>query len=298
MNRKQERKLSMFVVLAQFIQGTLSAILAAMPNFDNLFGEFMHKVNEINVLTGNQVLNREGNFIEKITIKELVSKQGGVIAGKVMGYASNNDLYLLYSEVDYTESGLVKLPDTLCRTTCMIIHDKALEHLANLAPYGVTAEMLGEFKANVELYELSIPKPKAGIQDKKAATAGLKVKFQEASVLVAKMFKLTRIVTTEYPEFVEEFINAKRIDKAAYYELSAKGMVVDGEGNRVGKVTMVCNELNFKRRVSASGGFYLKHMEDGVYQFVFSRPGYETTVVKMVFYKGERFDVEVVMKVA
>lgn len=286
----------MFIVLIEFINGTLAEIIAAMPNFENLFTQFLAKVNEINVLTGNQVLNREGNSIEKLTIKELVCNKGGLIAGKVMGYASNVDDYLLFSEVNYTRSKLYNMADTLCKASCLIIHDKALEHLADLGAYGVTAEMLSKFKDDIELFGLAIPKPKAGIQDKKAATDALVVRFREGSVLVAKMFKLTRIVTNEYPEFVKEFVNAKRIDKAGFMEMSARGVVVDEEGNGVGLVMMTCKELNFKRRVAASGGFYLKHMENGVYEFEFSRPGYETVTVEMVFYKGTRFEVTVVMK--
>ncbi|WNM20321.1 carboxypeptidase-like regulatory domain-containing protein [Flavobacterium capsici] len=296
MTSYQERKLSMFIVFAQFIQGTLAAILASMPNFETLFDKFLLKINEINVLTGNQMLNRKGNRLEKIYVRDSLCFDADDIASKVMAYANYENNFLLFNEVKYTKNVLLQMADTACKTCCQIIHDKALEYVTELATYGITSGVLTDFQAKIDLFELTIPKPKAGIQDKKFATEQLKEKFEEASEFLKKMFILSKTKKKDYPDFVKEFVIAKRIDKPAFVEMSARGAVVDDAGERIGKVTMECKKLNFKRRVAASGGFYLKHMENGVYEFVFSRPGYETTVVEMVFYKGTRFEVEVVMK--
>jgi hypothetical protein len=296
MEATQEKKLSMFVVFAMFIQGALSTILAAMPNFNFLFDSFLQKVNEINVLNGKQMLDRKGNKIEKIFVRESLCIDGDLIASNVMAYASYTSNFLLFSEVKYTERGLLKMAATSCKAACLIIHEKATECLPNLGEYGITQIDLDRFKDKIELFDLTIPKSKAGIQSKKLATEQLKVRFKEASELIVKMYLLARSKRHQFPEFYKGFENAKRIDKPSFDVISARGVVVDEEGNRIGKVTMECEALKFKRKTSATGGFYLKHMPDGVYDYNFSRPGWELTKVEMVFYKSTRFEVRVVMK--
>jgi hypothetical protein len=296
MTSYQERKLTMFIVFAQFIQGVLPAILALMPKFNDNFTLFLEKVNQINVLTGNQLLNRQGNRVEKETVRESMCELGESITAKIMGFATNENLYQLYSEVNFSGSYLLKIADTICLATCKIIWQKGKDNLANLGDYGITQEVLDEFKAKIDLYELTIPKPQSGVVSKKAATENLKITFKEASELMLKMFGLAKMIKKEQADFYKDFVNSKRISKPPFTVMSASGVVVDTDGERIGLVLMECAALNFKRKVSRTGGFYLKHMEDGVYEFIFSRPGYETTKVEMVFYKGTRFQVVVVMK--
>lgn len=296
MNAEQERKLSMFIVFATFIQGTLGTILASMPNFSTLFDLFLQKVNEINVLTGKQMLNRRGNRLEKVFVREGLCFDADAIAANIMAYASFINDFQLFNEVKYTENSLIKMADTLCKAACLIIHEKGVAYLSVLGDYGVTQTDLDKLMDKIELFELTIPKPKTGIQSKKLATEQMKARFKDASVLIGKLFLLARSKKNAYPEFFDGFENAKRIDKAGYEELSARGTVVDDEGNPIARVTMECKALNIRRRTAASGGFYLKHMPDGVFEFIFSRPGWETTKVEMVFYKGIRTEVRVVMK--
>lgn len=296
MKSEQERKLSMFMVFALFIQGTLSTILASIPNFNVWFDQFVLKVNEINVLSGKQMLNRRGNRFEKVFVRDVLCFDGDDIASKIMAYASYANNFQLFNEVKYTNSSLLRLADTACKTACLILHEKGVEYLAVLADYGITQTDLDKFKDTIDLFDLTIPKPKTGIHDKKLATDQMRARFGEASKLIGKMYIAVKAKKRVYPDFVTGFEIAKRIDKAGFDMISARGVVVDEDGNRIGKVTMECKALNFRRRTSASGGFYLKRMPDGVYEYTFSRPGWESIKVEMIFYRGTRFEVRVVMK--
>ena len=285
----------MYILFIQFIEGTLPAIISLMPNFDNVFTLFLNKVNEINVLTGNQLLNRDGSAVEKNIVKAEISSIGGAFCGKMMGYAINEENHQLYSEVHYTEAGLLAKADTICHASCLIIWNKAKDNIAALASYGMVQADVDAFKAAIDLFELTMPRPKAGIVDKKAATENLKVAFGEASVLLTKLTRLSSIIKKEQPDFVLNFENTRRIDHPGYTTISCIGKVVDVDGAGVGLVTIECKALNIKRKAASSGGFYLKNMQDGVYDFTFTRPGYQKTIFKMIFYKGTRFRANVVM---
>ena len=293
MTAYQERKLSMFMVVYQYIFDTDPDLLAKMPNFVALYDLFTTQVNTINGLTGNQTLNRSGIVINKTTAREVMCKEGALLAGKVMGFASNTDNSELFEEVNYAESILLRMADTLCLASCGIIRDKVNDNLAALATYGITSDRINAYEVMVEEFELCIPKPQSGIVSKKQATSMLEVAFKEATDLLQKMFVLTKIVKDEEPIFYIDFVNSKRITKPAYRVLSASGRVVDSNGVPIRKVTMYCSDLKFGKRTSKNGGFRLSAMPDGVYSFEFSRAGYVSKKVDLVFYSGVRFEIVV-----
>ncbi|MGL2964232.1 carboxypeptidase-like regulatory domain-containing protein [Flavobacterium sp. RSB2_4_14] len=296
MNYYQERKLSMFWSMEQFLVGTSPEILDEIPNFTVLFKQFQDKVAVLNVLSGSQALQRQGNIEEKGAVKEDLCVLAADIAGKIMAYAINSNNYQLRREVNYPKSLLMRNADTRCVTNCTIILEKGNAFLGDLATYGITEVVLTDFREMIYLYDSTIPKPKAGVVAKKAATDALRVEFREATILLDKMQLLTKVVEfSQFPFFVD-FKNTKRLTKPSYRTLSAIGDVVDAEGNGLALVTMECKELGFLRKVSENGGFRLRNMPDGVYPFVFSRPAYVSKVVEMVFYSGVRYEVRVVME--
>ena len=293
MTAYQERKLSMFMVVYQYIFDTDPDLLAKMPNFVALYDLFTTQVNTINGLTGNQTLNRSGIVINKTTAREVMCKEGALLAGKVMGFASNTNNSVLFEEVNYPESILLKMADTLCLASCSIIRDRVNDNLAALASYGISSDRINAYEVMIEEFELCIPKPQSGIVSKKQATSMLEVAFKEATDLLQKMFVLTKIVKDEEPIFYIDFVNSKRITKPAYRVLSASGRVVDSNGVPIRKVTMYCSDLKFGKRTSKNGGFRLSAMPDGVYSFEFSRAGYVSKKVDLVFYSGVRFEIVV-----
>jgi len=298
MNYSQERKLNMFWSMEQFITQTRPEILEQIPNFNLLFADFQVKVGELNILTGRQLLQRHGNIVEKIAVREELCTVGGIIAGKIMAYATFVNNYQLISQINYTTNSLFKSTDAKCITDCTIIWEKGIEYLAFLSPYGIKEADLADFKDLIAMYDSTIPKPKDGVQAKKVATQGLRVGFKEAMTILNLIEKQVQVVKVSEPAFYVMFKEKKLLTKAAYRTLAATGTVVDVAGNALPLVRMTCEKLGFSRKVSESGNFRLRNMPDGVYDFVFSRPSYVDTVVELVFYKGIRFEVKVVMEQA
>lgn len=220
---------------------------------------------------------------------------GASLAAKIMGYAKNNSNLILFEEVSYTKTDFIKCSDTLCVTRCDIIYDKGVQYLSFLDIYGIRQEQLDKFKELYSLFDDSIPKPKTGIIDKKAATKAMRDGFKNIDLKLESMTILSRMVMDSEPKWFFDYNFTKRLTVPAYRTLAARGVVVDGLGNRLGLVLMVCKELNFERKVSKSGGFALRNMPDGVYMFTFSRAGYVSVEQEMVFYKGIRSEVKVVM---
>jgi len=297
MNYTQERKLSMYWSMLMLLTETEPEILESIPNFSTLFADFQTNFNKINDETGRQMLQRDGIYVDKSIIREELCQLGGVIAGKIGAYAvfvSNNTLK---SEVNYTSSGLLKSSEGKCVADCLIINTKGNEYLADLGTYGITETVLATFKDLRVLFQTAIPKPRAGILDKKAATELLRTYFKETSTVLKVMEAQVKVIVDVHPEFYAKFMNTKKLTKPAYRTLAASGKVVDESGAGLAKVKMSCEALGFSRKVSESGNFRLRNMPDGVYNFVFSRPGYQDTETEFVFYNGERYETTVVMVV-
>lgn len=292
----QERKLSTYLLIQQLVSETSASIIAKMPNFVQTYDLFKNEVSEINLLTGNQLLKREGNIIDKETARETMCEEASLLIFKVQGLAMNDQNTLLFNEVNYSKSALIRLPETACLAVCTIIKERVFDNLSSLAAYGVDTERYEAFVLMIADYESFIPKPRQGINSKKQATELLKLAFQKANTYVKEMIILAKIIKADEPEFYINFINSTKTTLPGYRVLSARGSVNEPDGTKIGLVLMSCKELNFKRKISKKGGFVLRSMPDGVYKFDFSRSGYVTKTVEMVFYSGTRFEINVVME--
>lgn len=292
----QERKLSMYLLVQQMISETSAGIIAKMPNFTQTYDLFKSEVSEINLLTGNQVLKRGGNIIDKETARETMCEEASLLIFKVQGLAMNDQNTLLFNEVNYSKSTLFKLPETVCLAVCNIVKERIFDNLSSLAAYGVDTERYEAFVLMIADYEFFIPKPRQGVNSKKQATDLLKVAFKNANTYIKELIILAKIIKADEPDFYMNFVNSTKVTSFAYRILSAKGTVTEPDGTRIGLVLMRCEALNFKRKVSKNGGFNIRSMPDGVYKFEFSRSGYVTKTVEMVFYSGTRFEINVVME--
>jgi hypothetical protein len=296
MNSSQERNLSMFATVLQFLSGVSAEILALMPGFVALWDIFRTQVENINKTVVKQEMQREGFSVYKQYTRDQLVSIAYEVVKKILPFATATNNSILYATVDYAKSDLEKSAEALLVAQCTIVHEKGIEFLVGLGDYGVTEEMLLKLKDAIIAFDESIPLPKEGVLTKKQATADLRLLFKEAKETLAKMFELTGVVYPAQMAFIIGFKNAKMLVDPSYKVLACRGIVVDENGERLGLVRMVCKELRINRKISEKGAFYLRTVPDGEYEFVFSRTDLETQVVKLNFYKGLREEVKVVMK--
>ena len=127
----QERKLSTYLLIQQLVSETSGSIIAKMPNFVQTYDLFKNEVSEINLLTGNQLLKREGNIIDKETARETMCEEASLLIFKVQGLAMNDQNTLLFNEVNYSKSALIRLPETACLAVCTIIKERVFDNLSS-----------------------------------------------------------------------------------------------------------------------------------------------------------------------
>ena len=87
MTTKQEDKLSMEIVVVDFLNNTDPSILALMPQINTLKEKFSTNVNKLRTFKNGQTLNRTGNRIAKDQLREQMTQLGFTTAAKVCAYA-------------------------------------------------------------------------------------------------------------------------------------------------------------------------------------------------------------------
>jgi len=295
MDQLQERKLSMFLVMQDYLREVPPTIIGTMPNFSDYFTTFEEKVAYLYDQAELQRVNNRGYAVDKSLLKEDLSIYGEFIAAKVMAFANNTSNSVLFDKVNYSRSKLLYLADTALVTAATIIYEQTADNLSLLTTYGITSDELDDLQRKIDDFSLALPKPRANISIKRASTTELKVVFTLCDELLKSMDLLSNTLQLTENMYYENYFNRRHTERPGYRRLLAKGIVKNVLGERMGNVWMVCTALGIKKRVRSSGGFYLKNIPDGTYQFEFRRIGFVTTVVTINIFYSVTAEVEVVM---
>lgn len=141
----------------------------------------------------------------------------------------------------------------------------------------------------------SAPLPKISTDQRKAATAGIKVAIKDGNALLKKLDGVVKTLLLSNRPFYNDYFDSRTRNELPTRVELAVGKVIDADGNPIPIVTMTCEALGIKRKISQKGGFIIRNAPDGIYQFVFSRTGYVTVMHSINIYAGARTEVLVTM---
>lgn len=210
MTNNQINKLSMMFTLKIIVMDML-ALYSALPNFSDLYALFEGLLKDIQKYGESQVKDVKGLTDEKdIYSQNLIGKAMQIIR-KVLPYATKNNLSELKEVINYNESFLKKTPDINLIQICRLIHKSVGDEVSHLGDYGITQVLLDGFNTDIELYENSIGKPRAGIVYRKDATTAIKQSFKEMDGVLVKMDEVVEMLRTDNPEAYNAYMNARNI---------------------------------------------------------------------------------------
>ena len=296
MNRLQERKLSMYEVVFQFLTNTNASIISQMPQMNSSITLLGSKIAQINDFVGEQITNRTGTAATKEQIRLNLIEKTEIIARKVEAYAVNTENTELAKKVKYTFTGLEKMADNVIAATATLIHDTALEISTELAPYNIVNDNLVDLKSVIDDFYSYLPKPRTGIVEKKEATSELRKLFSETdNLLNNKIDILVGIVKSDEPHFFNNYNNSRILIDPGFRPLAARCLVTDKDNQVLSgvKVKIVGTRKQFLTK--SKGYCYVKSLPEGSYEFSFTKEGYITKVVSVAITNNERTEVKVVL---
>lgn len=277
MNSRQEDRLSMYIVVDNYLQNADSATLALMPNFSSLFNRFRNNVDLIRSKSFEQGLNRKGNRMTKEEYRNLLIERALNVSNRVKAYASEENNLVLKQEVTFNYTSLNRLRDAYLPDVCQGIHTIAVANLANLATYGVTEPLLNALRETILGYNSYLPLPRTGIVTRKLLTEQIAELFKENTTLIDRLDELVEMIKTDNPEFVKNYFFSRKIVDTGHVKLALRGTIVDQDGMPINKVTITVATIPEQETKSTDKGYYqFKTLPDGQYQLLFKREGYYT----------------------
>jgi len=296
MEKRFKEKQVMCMAVVEYIGSVSEDVLGLMPQFDVAIGRLKVLLKELRNANEVQQVDRKG--FSELKLQQRVSMVTAAIdvSSRIEAYAVNNKDVKLEHEIKFRYSELFKKRDTVCADLCGFIHKKGSLLLGDLASYGVTALVLADLDAKVKLFVKSIPKPRRGILDKKAATRKIIETIEGIDEVLGTMDTLVRMLRFSNPEFYRLYFSSRKLIKRGHRVLALEGFVVDEAGEPVRNVAVSVLGTRVRRRSSALGSFWVKNLKKGVYILTFERVGYETERASVSIVSGLRSEVRVVMR--
>lgn len=301
MNTKQENKLSMFLVVKDFLT-TNAALLTPLPNYSAYFTTFQNSITQIQANAEQQQFDKTGIAVNKKQLKQTLITQTLDTAHRIVAYARFANNQVLVKEADLEEYQLNRTADTVLRDTAQGIYDRAQTNLTALATYGVTAATQTALQNAITAFVASIPKPRIGIADRKQASTQLQTYMTTAENALENIDATVRIIQFTQPNFYTQYKNLRRIINTGRTTLSLKGKVTDaqsGEPLKSVTVTIVPDGSAAKpeqsltppkevvKKTADKGGFLIQSLPAGIYTVSFSKFGYTDQKQNVVINDGE-----------
>jgi len=211
MNAKQENKLSMYLAVIAACDRN-KATWQALQAFGDAYADYGTHVQNIQNIAQSQAADSTGLSADKQQLREAMGDLTVEVAGAVYAYArkaKNNDLA---AKVKVNRSDILGGRDTSAGDLARSVHAAATANVANLGPYGLTADKLAALKAAIDAYVGSIAKPRDARASGATATSQLADEFDAADeVLADQMDTLVVQFRSANPAFVTDYQNARVI---------------------------------------------------------------------------------------
>lgn len=302
MTGKQESKLDMELTLREFFAKNME-VASLMPNFTIVNGTFDTNLNNIQVVSGNQEVNRSGITENKELIRKEVGLKACDISHKLVAYATMTNNVILRNEVYYTETELKKSTNSSLTTKALLLLNKATANAKDVAAYGITTNMLTDFKVAIDKYSEVIPSIRIGKSESKEATKQLSALFKENDSILDKFDILVEVLRTSHPDFVESYKSIRKVISKSKGSLALMARVTDeetGEPIKGAKLTLVPkNKITTTaatavraskpvvKRTAEKGIAKKKNMIDGEYIATIEKVGFAIKTKEVNIVSGE-----------
>jgi hypothetical protein len=297
MTTRQENKLSMYLATKKCLSDN-NALWVVFPGIASVVTLFFSKITLIQNTENRQQKSSKGASTSKKEKKIALIDMLLVVIGGIKSYAKDVNDEELFSSVDFSQSELEKLGDSLLIDRANLIIGIANANAANILDKGITAVVLGDLQTLITEYENAVSGPRTVISDKKTATAQLAVLFAQTDELLKDNLD-GLILQFKIPnnDFYRNYFNNRIVLDLGTQHTRLGGVITDSEGNPLegALVTAVGADLE---EVSDGEGIYLfKPFIPGDFTITVEKEGFETVTINDVHVSpGQHLVLDVTMQ--
>jgi len=258
----------------------MSTVLIILNNFNSLWtgimgmvtavGKLDQLLSDIAVEWMRQNVDLKGITKQKNQKKRALAKKAKVIVGGLKSLATNTNNQTLFEKVDYSFSQILKTADNEIDKRCTAILEKANEHAAALADYGITTEKIQAFSDAIEDYRPWARKHQSAVSQRKTATADLRELFKKGGKLLRNdLDELMDQFESTHPDFYSDYHNARKIvNRGIRHRLNnaLSGKVTGPDGvTPIEKATVRLVNANRQTETTELGNYTFDQAPDGQY---------------------------------
>ena len=296
MNRKQERKFSMYNAVSNYLKNVDTTVIDKMPLMPEAMEALQKSIDEIRTISENQQQSRKAYRQIKQATREEVENTFYHLLGIVKSYAVNTNNQLLRDQVSYSLSSLKNMSDGNLQVATGIILEKANENVADLAIYGATVASLTAAEDLRTVYISKMADPRNAISFKAEETKLLKIEFAIADKLLEQKMD-TFIIIIKYSDMTvyDIYKNNRKIIGPNSIALILRAFVYNAALEPIQYVKALIDGDNNIYKTSSKGSFQIKSLPDGMHRISFSKAGYQTQIIEFPVTKKERTDLQVTL---
>jgi hypothetical protein len=305
MNKKQENRFSMYLVSVDFCEKN-TEITKPLPSFSTNLTNLKTTCDQIHVIVEEQAADTSGTTAGKNDLRENLIVLGADTSRKLVAFAKLSKNQILLKEINYTESDLRHLPDTVLADTVKLIYDRAQTHLDSLASYMVTEKTQAALLQAITDYKAVLASPRVEKVSQVQATKQLAELFVAGDTALENMDAVVEIVRLTQANFYVGYKAARKIVEAGNRKMSVRGLVTDEQtGEPVKGVvisfwpdgdatkTYAADEATLVKKTAEKGGFYVSSMPAGTYRVTLQKVGYAEQILTAYVNDGELTTVDV-----
>lgn len=296
MTAKQEDKLTMEIVIGDFLDHTAPEILDKMPHILSVKAAYNANVQILRSLKNGQNLNRTGIRMTKDTLRTDMTNKAFEIAARTCAYALEIEDPELEKTVTYVDSDFYNMRDTAVADACTSILTIATQQQVPLELYGVTTTTLAQLQEAITLYNEVLPKTRAGIVNRSSFTARIVEVFKQNDKIAYRLDKLVTILRFSHPEFYTTYFKSRKIINTGSRKIPLRGTITNEFGKPLLKVTVTVEATkHIQTKTTEKGNYTFKSLPAGVWPVTFHRVGYTPQKVFLVITPNQRTDYNVTL---
>jgi len=234
MIKTQKNKYSMYVGVRAYLDDH-SAGYEDNEEFNEHMNSFKSILEEIAAKEDERSKATLGKVKYKAKIRKSVTDQALAVAGAIYSYAKKSGNDNLKDSVDFKKSDFVKFRDAGLVIELESLKDKAVQHSAEIARYGITAEKLTGFQNEAAKYADALGAKNTGSATRSGANKTMVSLFKEADNLLDSIDRFMENYKISDKDFYDGFKSARVIrDLGTRHKDGGNGSVNTGSAKITG----------------------------------------------------------------
>lgn len=266
-------------------------IMTTKAMFDQLFADLIdHFV--------IQYQDNRGYAMDKKQKRKAVEEKALGLSAALCAYASINGNFALLNKSHLTATKLKTVSAPMLDEIATYLTITLEEYLPYLNAYGVDGHKIYDFKKSFNIFTESINKPIESIKIRHRSTVAIaKILSDISNLLKGNLDYNIQALRVDYPSFVGEYFNARRLGKTPRKALDLVVTTISSANQQpIEKAKVQIIDTKISRFSGKNGRNIFMNLQAGNYKLRVTHPNYEPAIVDFIIVDKETTNLQIALE--